>query len=48
VDNDHDGMDDAWELKNGLDPNNPDDRNKVLSKEGYSALEVYLNGLMNE
>ena len=33
VDNDHDGMDDAWELKNGLDPNNPDDRNKVLSKE---------------
>ena len=48
VDNDHDGMDDAWELKNGLDPNNPDDRNKVLSKEGYTALEVYLNGLMNE
>ena len=48
VDNDHDGMDDVWELKNGLDPNNPDDRNKVLSKEGYSALEVYLNGLMNE
>lgn len=48
VDNDHDGMDDVWELKNGLDPNNPDDRNKVLSKEGYTALEVYLNGLMNE
>ena len=48
VDNDHDGMDDAWELKNGLDPNNPDDRNKVLSKECYTALEVYLNGLMNE
>ena len=48
VDNDHDGMDDAWELKNGLDPNNPDDRNKVLSKEGYTALEVYLNALMSE
>ena len=48
VDNDHDGMDDAWELKNGLDPSNPDDRNKVISKEGYTALEVYLNGLMNE
>jgi len=48
VDNDHDGMDDAWELKNGLDPNNPDDRNKVFSKEGYTALEVYLNALMSE
>ena len=48
VDNDHDGMDDAWELKNGLDPNNPDDRNRVLSKEGYTALEVYLNALMSE
>jgi hypothetical protein len=48
TDNDHDGMDDAWELKNGLDPNNPNDRNNILSKKGYTALEVYLNSLMGE
>ena len=48
ADNDHDGMDDVWELRNGLDPKNPNDRNKVLSKKGYTALEVYLNSLMGE
>lgn len=48
VDNDHDGMADDWERANGLDPMNPDDRNKVLSKDGYTALEVYLNSLMGE
>ena len=48
ADNDHDGMDDAWELKNGLDPKDSADRNKVFSKEGYTALEVYLNSLMGE
>lgn len=48
VDNDHDGMADDWECANGLDPMNPDDRNKVLSKDGYTALEVYLNSLMGE
>ena len=48
TDSDHDGMDDAWELKNGLDPNNPNDRNNILSKKGYTALEVYLNSLMGE
>jgi len=48
VDKDHDGMADEWELKNGLNPNDPNDRNKVFSKEGYTALEVYLNSLMGE
>ena len=48
VDNDHDGMDDEWERTHGLDPANPDDRNNILSKEGYTALEVYLNSLMGE
>ena len=47
TDNDHDGMDDAWEIANGLDPTNPDDRNK-LTKSGYTCLEVYLNGLVGE
>ena len=48
VDNDHDGMADDWELANGFDPTNPDDRNVVASKEGYTALEIYLNSLMGE
>lgn len=48
TDNDHDGMDDAWETANGFDPMNADDRNVVASKEGYTALEVFLNSLMGE
>lgn len=47
VDNDHDGIDDAWELSHGLNPSNADDRNNILSK-GYTALETYLNCLMGE
>jgi hypothetical protein len=48
VDNDHDGMADEWERTHGLDPNNPDDRNNVISKEGYTALDAYLCSLMGE
>lgn len=48
TDNDHDGMDDAWELQNGFDPTNAEDRNVVASKEGYTALEIFLNSLMGE
>jgi len=48
VDNDHDGMADDWEEKHGLNPNDAEDRNKVLSADGYTALEVYLNSLMGE
>lgn len=44
VDTDGDGMPDAWETANGLDPNDPDDRNKVQS-DGYTNLEYYLNGM---
>jgi pectate lyase len=47
TDNDHDGMDDAWETAKGLDPNNANDRN-TLSSSGYTALEVYLNSLVGE
>jgi pectate lyase len=46
-DNDHDGMDDAWESANGLDPANAADRNRVTTS-GYTCLEVYLNGLAGE
>ena len=48
ADNDHDGMADEWERAHGLNPNDPDDRNKVISKAGYTALEVYLKSLMGE
>ncbi len=41
-DADHDGMPDEWEVKNGLDPGHPDDRN-VMTEDGYTMLEKYLN-----
>lgn len=47
LDSDHDGMPDAWETENGLDPLDATDGNK-LTKSGYTALEVYLNGLVGE
>ena len=46
-DMDQDGMDDAWEKKVGLDPANPEDRNRT-TEVGYTALEVYLNSLVGE
>jgi pectate lyase len=48
IDTDHDGMPDFWEIENNLDINNPDDRNNTnLSPEGYTNLEVYINGLLD-
>ncbi len=48
VDTDHDGMPDSWENSNGLNPNDSSDRNGTnLSGEGYTNLEVYLNGLVS-
>lgn len=47
LDQDGDGMDDAWELAHGLDPANPDDGNR-LTPSGYTMLEVYLNSLVGE
>jgi hypothetical protein len=44
-DNDHDGMADQWELDNGLDPTNPDDRNGDFNGDGYTNLEKYLTSL---
>jgi len=46
-DNDRDGMSDEWENTNGLNSADSSDRN-LLTKEGYTALEVYLNSLMGE
>ncbi|MGD9929413.1 MAG: polysaccharide lyase family 1 protein [Mangrovibacterium sp.] len=44
IDTDHDGMPDNWEEKNGLDKENPDDRN-ILDSDGYTMLEKYINSL---
>jgi len=44
TDSDHDGMPDEWETENGLDPNNPDDRNNT-GPDGYTMLENYLNSI---
>ncbi len=44
---DEDGMNDAWELLNGLNPADPDDRN-TIDESGYTMLEVYLNELVKD
>lgn len=46
-DTDSDGMPNDWEKKNGLDPENPDDRNGDKNKNGYTNLEEYINSLVN-
>ncbi len=46
ADGDHDGMPDAWELANGLDPANAADRNYYTLHAEYTNLEVYLNSLI--
>ena len=48
VDNDHDGMADDWEVAHGFNPADAEDGKQVVSTEGYTALEVYLNSLMGE
>jgi pectinesterase len=42
-DSDQDGMPDYWELRRGLNPLDPTDRNSV-NVNGYTNLENYLNG----
>ncbi|MBB5267214.1 pectate lyase family protein [Algibacter amylolyticus] len=44
TDTDKDGMPDKWEIKNGLNPKDPSDRN-IIGPDGYPMLEVYLNGI---
>lgn len=44
-DDDADGMPNEWEIKNGLDKDNPGDRN-AIGTGGYTNLENYLNSLI--
>ncbi|MCC2548059.1 T9SS type A sorting domain-containing protein [Hymenobacter sp. BT175] len=43
-DTDHDGMPDAWETANGLNPNSAADR-QAIALNGYTNLENYLNSI---
>jgi hypothetical protein len=45
ADTDYDGMPDAWEVINKLNPQIADDRNAVTTS-GYTNLEIYLNSLV--
>jgi len=38
-------MSDYWEIKKGLDPENPEDRNLDFNGDGYTNLEKYLHEL---
>jgi len=46
LDTDQDGMPDQWEDENGLDLNDPTDRNGDIRGMGYTNLEEYLNELV--
>ena len=45
VDSDHDGIPDAWEIANGLNPTDSTDGNNIAAS-GYTMLEEYLNSLV--
>ena len=46
TDSDHDGMSDDWEDANGLNKNDPEDRNNI-GEGGYTNLEIYLNAMIS-
>jgi len=47
-DTDQDGMPDEWETDNGLNPNDPEDRNDDDNLNGYTNLEEYLNSITSD
>ncbi|MEZ4656464.1 MAG: hypothetical protein R2911_02725 [Caldilineaceae bacterium] len=44
TDSDHDGMSNAWETANGLQPNDPTDGPIDSDGDGYTNVEEFLNG----
>jgi len=46
ADTDHDGMPDAWETQNGLNPNSAADGPQDSDGDGYTNVEEYLNSLV--
>ena len=45
LDPDKDGMPDAWEQANGLNPNDASDANGDCTGDGYTNIEKYINGI---
>lgn len=45
IDTDADGMPDAWEKANGLNPNDPSDAILDCNGDGYTNIEKYINGI---
>lgn len=45
LDTDGDGMPDAWEKANGLNPNNPSDATLDCNGDGYTNIEKFINGI---
>ena len=45
LDTDKDGMPDAWEQANGLNPNDASDANGDCTGDGYTNIEKYINGI---
>ena len=45
VDSDNDGMPDAWEKANGLNPNDPSDATLDCNGDGYTNIEKFINGM---
>ena len=45
VDSDNDGMPDAWEKANGLNPNDASDAVKDCNGDGYTNIEKYINAI---
>ncbi len=46
-DEDHDGMPDAWELKNKLNPRDESDAVTYILSKSFTNVEVYLNSLID-
>ncbi len=45
VDSDRDGMPDEWEIRYGLNPNDPSNAIKDCNGDGYTNIEKYINGI---